>query len=249
MVFRPLWTYYNEERIKESVVLYFYSTNQNPLLIDTEKEKLFEVYGYKLHSWNKYICWSEHHEEWLNKLTNKKNKFIRTPFIPFAGKHIKLNNKKKILSIFDVPPRTDEIYRLLDNPYNIYTLDYCTKFLDDIFKVFPKSFYNEFNIIIKSKFKNENIIHKKYIQYLKNLENKNITIINNISAESIIENSHSVISIPFTSPAITSLRKNKNTVYYDPSGKLTMKNCLEKEIKLISSLDDLKIWIGKLNEN
>ena len=32
MVFRPFWTYVNEKKNKNSVVLYFYSTNMMPLL-------------------------------------------------------------------------------------------------------------------------------------------------------------------------------------------------------------------------
>ena len=250
MIFKPLWTYQNEKKIKESVVVYFYSTNVNPLLWELTKEKYFETYGYCLLSWKKYVSWTLLHEKWLNKITKKQNKFIRTSYVPFAGEHTKLSFKKKILTIFDVPPRKDEIYNLLDNPYNIYTLKYCTNFIQNIIYALPESFYENFNIIIKSKFKNNKIIHTKYDQYLNDLQkNKNIKIIHKISSESIIDKSDATISIPFTSPAITSLRKNKNAIFYDPSGKLTLLNCLEKDIKLVSTLEDLKVWISELVEN
>lgn len=246
MVFRPMWTYLNDFFVKDSVIVYFYSTNQMPLLQELNKETYYEVYGYYLHSWDKYIAWTDYHEEWLNNFTNKKNKFIRTSFIPFAGKHIVLSQQKQNITIFDVPPKRDGIYKLLNNPYNIYTLKYCISFVDDIFKSLPNNFFQTYDIILKIK-KDYSNIHPLYREYLNNLgKKKKFKIISDLSPESVIDMSVATISIPFTSTAITSLQKGKKTIFYDPSGKLTLSNSFEKKIKLLTSSKELKDWLCKL---
>ena len=132
---------------------------------------------------------------------------------------------------------------MLNNPYNIYTYDYCQKFLNDIVNSIPEKYYFQIEIILKLK-KDYDNIHPKYRLLIESIiRDKKIKLISDISPESIIDVSDATISIPFTSTAITSYSKNKDTIYYDPSGKLTKHNCLEKNITLISSQKNLKFWI------
>ena len=243
MVFRPLWTYANEINKPNSVLVYFYSTNLIPLLQEINNEKYFDVYGYSLHSWSNYITWSDKHSEWLRSSIDKEIKTIKTSYVPFAGKHTKLIKKRRTLTIFDVPPKKLGIYYLLNNPYNIYTLDYCKKFVEDIIRAIPESIYRDIDIIfkIKREYKNIHPLYKKYINEI--TRHKNIKLINDISPESVIDISDATISIPFTSTAITSLRKGKHSIYYDPSEKLSKNNCLDNEVKLVTSFKELENWI------
>ena len=130
---------------------------------------------------------------------------------------------------------------MLNNPYNIYTYDYCQKFLNDIVNSIPEKYYFQIEIILKLK-KDYDNIHPKYRVLIESIiRNKKIRLISDISPESIIDVSDATISIPFTSTAIT-YSKNKDTIYYDPSGKLTKHNCLEK-ISLLFFSKNLKFWI------
>lgn len=243
MVFRPLWSYVNEKKNKGSVILYFYSTNMMPLLQEIEKKKYFDVYGYSLHSWSTYLTWNSDQKNWLKNNIKYNSKFKNESLVPFSGKHIKLQKKKKTITIFDVPPKRSGIYYLLNNPYNIYSYDYCQKFLNDIVNSIPEKYYLQIEIILKLK-KDYDNIDPNYRVLIDNItKNKKIRLITDISPESVIEVSDATISIPFTSTAITSYNKNKETIYYDPSGKLTKNNCLEKNITLISSQKNLKFWI------
>ena len=132
---------------------------------------------------------------------------------------------------------------MLNNPYNIYSYDYCQKFLNDIVNSIPEKYYFQIEIILKLK-KDYDNIDPNYRVLIENItKNKKIRLITDISPESVIEVSDATISIPFTSTAITSYNKNKETIYYDPSGKLTKNNCLEKNITLISSQKNLKFWV------
>lgn len=246
MVYRPLWTYVNEKKNKGSVILYFYSTNMMPLLQEIDKKKYFEVYGYSLQSWPAYIAWNEFQKDWLKSNITNNSIFCRESLIPFSGKHVRLEKKKKTITIFDVPPKRTGIYYLLNNPYNIYTIEYCQKFLKDILDSIPENYSSSIDLILKLK-KDYNNIHHNYRTLIDSLSNnKKIRLIKDISPESIIEISDATISIPFTSPAISSFNKNKETIYYDPSGQLTKENCLEKRVNLISSKDNLEKWLYEI---
>ena len=152
LLLRPLWTYVNEKNLKNSVNLFFYSTNIVPLKQLITGEKYYDTYGYSLLKWPSYTVWSLRHKNWLLKyIKDKKVKFIYTKSIPFAGKTINYKKTKKTLTIFDVPPKKDIIYYLLNNSYNIYTSDYCIRFLQDIINSIPKRKMKYLNIVIKMK--------------------------------------------------------------------------------------------------
>ena len=40
-------------------------------------------------------------------------------------------------------PQKSMIYNLLNNPYNIYTINYCEKFLKDIINSIPENFFQK----------------------------------------------------------------------------------------------------------
>ena len=91
------------KKFKNSVNLFFYSTNIVPLKQLITGEKYYDTYGYSLLKWPSYTVWSLRHKNWLLKyIKDKKVKFIYTKSIPFAGKTINYKNKKT-LTIFDVP--------------------------------------------------------------------------------------------------------------------------------------------------
>ena len=84
-----------------------------------------------MHSWPNYIVWNEDHKNWLKSHVVGNRNYLKGNYIPFAGEYKELEKKKTIV-IFDVPPKKPQIYYQLNNPYNIYTLQYCQKFISDI---------------------------------------------------------------------------------------------------------------------
>jgi polysaccharide biosynthesis PFTS motif protein len=246
MVFRPLWTYVNEKKIKGSVILYFYSINLLPLLHEIEEKKYYENYGYSLHSWPTYIVWSKEHKNWLQDNINVNRNFFIEKFIPFSERYPKLVKKNKTVIIFDVAPKKPQIYYQLKNPYNIYDLDYCQKFINDIVLSFNKTRLEEFDLVIKLKRDYFNIDPRYKFFLDKLIETKKLKVLKNIAPESALDIADATISIPFTTPAVISLNKNIEAIYYDPSGKLTKKNSLEKRINLISKKNELENWILKI---
>ena len=239
--FRPLWSYLNS---KEEVFLYFYSINLIPPYMEIKDQKYYETRGFCLQSWNSYLTWNKKHEEFLDQNTKQEKKYLRVDYVPYDGEQKILNKQKKIISIFDIPPKKEFIYSSLSNPYNIYTLDYCINFIKNIISEIEKFDSSNYEIIIKIKRINH-YTDKTYVDYLNKISLKNgIKILYDISAQSLIDSSDMVISIPFTSTSTIAHKKGKKTIYYDPSGKVeTAVHSLSENIQIINSKDNLNNWL------
>jgi polysaccharide biosynthesis PFTS motif protein len=251
-LYKPLWTYVKNSNLEDKVYMFFYSDNFIPIKFKSKNVKskfnnLNNILGLKLLSWQKFIFWNKKQFLWFKKMTNKKIDFIISPYkyIPFEGINVILKKRKNTLSIFDVHPMNMYNYSVSSDPKNIYTFSYCKKFLDDI--VLLQNKYN-FNLIIKSKFRNMNfnVFSKRYYEYLQSLKSKKIQIFNsNISAMSIIKVSDAVVSIPFSSPTLLAYAIKKKSCYYDPKSIILNNSNRTKKIKLISSQKNLDNWIYK----
>jgi polysaccharide biosynthesis PFTS motif protein len=247
-----LWTYVKNDNLEDKVYVFFYSNNFIPIKLKSKNLKskfnnLNNIFGFKLLSWKKFIFWNKKQLLFFNKITNKKNDFIISPykFIPFEGKNVILKKRKNTLSIFDVNPMNIYNYSVSADPTNIYTFSYCKKFLDDVVLLQIK--YN-FNLIIKSKLRNKdfNVFSRRYYEYLQSLKSKKIQIFDtNISAISIIKVSDAVVSIPFSSPSLLAYALKKKSCYYDPKSIILNNSYKMKQIKLISSQKNLDNWIYK----
>ena len=74
----------------------------------------------------------------------------------------------------------------------------------------------------------------------------NIKIVKDISAESVIDCSDIVISLPFTSTSTIAQIKGKKTIYYDPSGKVeSTTHSLSEDIQIINNKENLNNWLNK----
>ena len=108
------------------------------------------------------------------------------------------NNKGKLKEIRDLLPKKVKILSTAD--FNL-----------DSPKETGKTFRE--NSLIKSlEYNNIDPNYRVLVERI--VRNKKIRLITDISPESIIEVSDATISIPFTSTAVTSYNKNKETIYY-----------------------------------
>ena len=242
ITFKPLWTYLNNN----DDYLFYYSTNIYPINSINNKE-LLDVYAHRLYTWSKYIVWYEGQKKWLKKKIPFDFIVILEKIIPYEGKNIILplhKNKKKIV-IFDVTPRNKLSYALELNPYNIYTLDYCKQFLQDIFDVIKKK---NIDIVLKRKrkIKTADQEYEDYILSLTMLNNKIDVHYGDISAQSLINSSDICISIPLTSTAIIANYFNKPTAYYDPLNLVPDSIYFPNNIKILKNREDLREWLNKL---
>jgi polysaccharide biosynthesis PFTS motif protein len=246
MVFRPLWTYAQEYKIKNSVFFYFYSINNDPLEHYISKKKYIDYSVFKILSWNSYILWGKHHLLWFKKINKENFNFSLVDFVPFEGQNIFLpKNKNKRLSIFDNTPRNDHTYYKYHSQYNIYKKDYVIKFLNDILTL-TKGFKN-IEVFLKIK-RNNTTTDKNYTKYIEAQKkiHPNLKIFHfDTSAQSLILNSDLSISIPFASTAVIANSLKVKSVYYDPSNKLNSSVNVFKDIELINNKKALSKCLKK----
>ena len=246
MVYRPLWTYAQENKKKGSVIFYFYSINNDPLLHLIKGGEYIHYSVFSLLTWSNYILWGKDQLNWLKKQIKFIENYLIVDFIPYEGDDILLpKSKPKKLCIFDVIPRNDLTYFKLNSQYNIYDLKYILSFLDDIIDVTKE--YNNLEIYLKTK-RNNKTTHPDYLNYLDEINKKNsrLKIVeNNISAQSLMNGTDLSISIPYTSTALIANSLNVKSIYYDPSGILPESSNNFKLINLINGKDNLEKCITK----
>jgi polysaccharide biosynthesis PFTS motif protein len=126
------------------------------------------------------------------------------------------------------------------NPYNIYSENLCIKFLEDILNNALKL---DLKIIIKMKYNNHGI-SSKYINYLnkikKKYKNRILIYHKEISAQSLINISDMVFSLPFSSPSVIGNRMKVKSYYYDPYNIIRHTKYNSKTVTLLNSESQLK---------
>jgi len=246
IISKPSWTEYNESKKNNSVIFYFYSINMFPL-IRKKVEKYPYVGGHFCSTWKIFWIWNVGQLNWLK--SNVKSSFSHRFISPFSmeGSNINISSysNKKIITIFDVPPKKLFTISQLVNPYNHYSFNYCIKFLKDI--IYNPAIKNN-NIFLKIKRDYSNI-DLRYRSFLKKIsEKKNVRIYyEEISATSLIKNSNLVISIPFTTPALIAKFFHKKSFYYDPYFPLKKSKFYPEGVEIVNSKKKLKIILEKLN--
>ena len=248
MAFQPLWSKLKNFKGQSRNYLYYYSTNIIPLTKQPDLTK--NIFGYRLHTWDNYILWNNYQKKWIERCKQTKiNCSILDNFIPFEGKNISLlNSKNKKIIIFDIPPRNEFIYYNLMHLNNIYTIEYCLKFILDIIKS-VQEIYPQAKIIYKSKARDIQTMHPEYKKLVVNyiLKNKDFDVYyNEVSAHSLIMDADASISIPFTSTALIGHYLKKPSIYYHPDKEPLISEYFPKNIDQVNNENDLRSWLRKI---
>lgn len=241
-VFKPLWTYFFEKKNIENIV-YFYSTNNVPIVYDKDKVDRIDNYishGWELMNWKNYFVWDDYQKDFFSNYFNLEKSFFKiTGPIPFGGKLFQIIPKKKIISIFDVSPFSTLIYKKFCLPEEYYIFENIKKFYETIIKI-NSDYHMVFKIKRISKFTDLN-----YIKYIQSLKKKGFDIRDDICPFSLIKSSSKVISLPFSSPSIIAKTYNVESIFFDPSNKLKFLNdykFINHDIKILYD-NEIKNWI------
>lgn len=246
IVFKPSWAEYNEIQLKNSVIFYFYSINIFPL-ITNQFQKYYDLGGYLCSSWNIFWVWNKNQLNWLKSQIHKKFSFKFVNFVPFEGldKNIKINQNKKIVTIFDVPPKNLFTISQLVNPYNHYNFNYCKTFLEDIvYNPLLKNFI--ICVKIKRDYSGMDPRYRKLIKKIKQKDNVKI-FYNETSVISLIKRSNFIISMPFTSTALIAKYFKKNSIYYNPYLHIKKSKFYPEGVKVITKKNALNLWLKNNN--
>ena len=242
--YKPLWTYEVEKK-GSKVSLYYYSTNMKQINFN---EYVREVtYGLKSMSWERFLVWDQYQEDYLKQFCPMAS-FIKVGYLDFSGKPFINNSKenKRILSIFDVTPTRQLKYISLGYaipPY--YSEELNLKFLEEIIKAVNTK---KWLILWKPKrVVGSDYVSNTFKRKQASLTEKYITKVKpDISANSLVENSDAVISMPFSSPSVYAKIKGIPSIFYDASKQIKIDKIVSHNILIVKNKIELEEWCQSL---
>ena len=242
-IFRPFWTFIAEEKRSE-IIFYFFSTSTgsfenkdgNPAQISFRLRNL---------NWPNYVFWNKYHEK-VHK------KYLEKPYIISHSGPICLHNKdlnnnfqlpNRTISVFDVQPYRDYLYKSMAYPTEYYIPKYCLSFLKDILFICEK---NNITFCYKAKANlKKNSGHPSYIKFIKSIHNKsNVLIIPpETSPYDLIKKTNISIAMPFTSTPLISKALKKPSCYYDSFGLINKNDKGAQGLEILIGLNQLDKWV------
>ena len=247
--YKPLWTDVIEKK-GSNVVLFFYSSSF--LGFKKSNRYLPNETALEIYRWKNIITWSENFQNFLKEQVFDKKinyQLFDEPIdmIDFNDTNLDDISSKKIISIFDIPPRRESI-RLLYMPGSDYRSEINgINFLKHILSL---SVDRNFHFVIKSKRLMNKEYSKKYKFFIKQIENfPNVIYLNpKVSSSRLISSSMATISIPWTSTAFISEYYNIPTIFYDCTSTLDKTDRGRQNIKLVKGLENLNSWFDELKK-
>ena len=242
-LFKPLWTYYFESKNIQNIV-YFYSTNNVPIVYEKDKIENIHNYithGWELMNWKNYFVWDDYQKVFFSNFFNlEKSYFKMVGPIPFGGNsfQLKKKNKKKIISVFDVSPFSNLEFKKFCLPEQYYNFENIKKFYETIIK-----FNSNYHLVFKTK-RISKYSDFNYVSYINFLKQEGFEILDDICPFSLIKSSTKVVSLPFTSPSIIAKYYNIESIFFDPTNKLKFLNdykFVNHGIQILDS-NEIKNW-------
>lgn len=242
-LYRPLWTYEAEKK-GARVCLYFYSTNIESFI--NAKGVAKHTGSWNMLNWPDYIVWNEYQESFLRKQI-QRNFRVHTDgplWFSDSAEDMPVSGGRHI-GVFDVSPVRFSVYATLGSSVDYYIPGVVIPFLDDIERSLSSTPYR---MAVKLKRALGAAVDKSYASYIKKLGKRNnvLLIPPGISAFRMIETCDAVISLPFTSTAITARAAGKPSVYYDPSGMIHKDDPGAHGIEILSGAGELKQWLDTI---
>ncbi len=238
--YRPIWSYFAEEK-GSRILFYFYSTNN---------ENFKTINGYPaqnpwhLINWPHYLVWDKFQMNFVKRFDKHKSIIEEVGAIWLSSDGMSDNIPKESISAFDVTPFRSSVYPAYGLDFEYYVPSIVNQFLIDV-----RFVLNCHNIDMVHKMKRINkFAHKKYLSRVEWLNQKSdyIMVDPKMDAIQIIQKTKACISMPFTSTALIARFEGKPSVYYDPSGLIQKDDRAAHGIPVLSNIDELEEWVKSI---
>ena len=246
-IYRPLWTYEAESK-GSSIIVYFYSTFEQPKLESGYESQNYEFGGA---SWPLYLVWDEYQAAQLRQYVREESQICVLEPILFSGSPVQFDLAPNSVAVFDV-----QAHRLSAH-FPVSTLseyinahpDFASRFLLDVQKALAE---HGLYMAYKGKRDIGSRYRKDYKKVLKEIyEASNVKVFEpNTSAYHIIQQCSAVISMPFTSTALLLREQNIPSIYYDPTGWIQRDDRAAHGIPVLIGANELRQWLHDIvNKN
>lgn len=241
-IFRPIWTYYAENKGSNIIYINYASGFYGLKNIKNNNYPYQMGLGLKCMSWPKYVIDKNIYYNFLKKNYPDKNFYLSSNQINISDSDHSLPNydpNKFTIGLFDVTP-IRKFTRILYLPQDSFReTEICIQFLKDL-----QVLKNRHNLQILFKKKREQIYRdcKRYSNFSKKL---NFTYINpDIAASRVASKCDLLINIPFTTAAFNHNRNDKvNSIFYSPFKIISNRDRASQGLNIIFGLNDLEKYI------
>ena len=239
--YRPLWTY-EAEKAGSKISFYFYSTNVEQFRRSDGSKGI--TYGWQAANWPHYLVWDTFQIDFIRETidTNASIEVVGNICFNSAEEEL-IELPSNTIAVFDVQHARDSFFQILGADSDYYTPFTSRNFLVDIYEILKEK---DITLALKRKRRVDSSIHPKYKYLIKEFKKKShyIEIDPDVAVHRLIEESHAVISMPFTSTALIGRELNKPSIYYDASASLD-KNKFNN-IQILKTKNELKNWYKSL---
>jgi len=249
--YRPNWSYIAEKKGALAVQLN-YSANTVPSLDQEYRDRD----GLDTATWNEIIPFSESLVPFTKSKLGKHHlapKVLKMPDVHYSdNSEIEIPDfEKPTIALFDVAP-LDERFHVGCKDFHDYleTVEngpgyFNRKFITDVIAAAKK---HEVKVVIKPK-RADPRVEREYVQLLNSLvaESKITLIPSEVAPSRLIEKCGAAIVTPFTSVGYFS-KHAPQLCFYDVAGKFDGKHEAALGQRVISTYDDLDVWVGSLTQ-
>lgn len=242
-LYRPLWTYELDSKHSRAT-LYFYSTNCE--LFKTPLGYPVPLYGYQAMNWPRYLVWNQYQAAFVRRVASESANVVQVGPIWFSSNVNQVEARgRRCVALFDVTPHRYSRFCQLGLNVEFYSPDVTNAFVNDVIEVARSA---GVEVLWKRKRHVGRLAHPKYRQFIDshNFENGVTLLDPDTSAIRVIEASHAVISMPFTSTALIAKSIGVPSVYYDPSGIVQQDDRAAHGIEILIGRHELEHWIQKI---
>ncbi len=239
-IYRPLWTYEAEKKGAD-ILFYFYSTNCESFKRETDYQ--MQANTWQLMNWPSYIVWDSYQKEFVERAVGFGSNISIAGNIWFGSSTAMIEDlPANSVAVFDVQPMRDSFYQTLGIDFEYYIPETACSFLKDIHKVLSGA---GATMVLKRKRNISSLAHPNYRNCIKNLASHAnfIGVDAEVAAHELINQCEVVISMPFTSTALTARSLGKKSIYYDPNYKLRKDDRAAHGIKIVQGTEELKSWL------
>ena len=245
LIYRPLWTYIAET--KGSSLIFFWYACHIATYKEPNKEYSTVPSFFQVTNWPKHLIWNETHAEYIrNVITYPSDVEVVGP-IGYEDNSMALPriNKLSVLA-FDIQPLKYSFCLPATPSAQWYSHDYKARvdFYKDIQEICSEL---GVDLFFKRK-RNSPLVHKGYWNFLKAfVKNDNVVEIDpDISAFRLCKQFDVVLSLPFTSTAVIADYYGKESIYYDPTGKIEKSDRAAHQLTVINKKNELRNYLEKI---
>jgi polysaccharide biosynthesis PFTS motif protein len=243
-IYRPMWTYEAEEK-GSKIICYFYSTIEQPKLVTGYESQKFE---WGASSWPLYLVWDDWQKAQLQRDIGPAAEVCVVGPIFFSTSSDQIDLAAPSIAVFDVEPHRLSIHfpQSTLSEYLVAHPDMHVRFLRDV-----QTVLQEFGLVMALKRKREvgTRTRKLYRRALRELAEKDgvVVVPPSVAPQKVIERCLGVISMPFTSTALILRECSIPSVYYDPTGWISLDDRAAHGIPILIGIDALRAWVSHFN--